>query len=478
LQYCRKLQHIRLNNNEIQSIDSLQNLQELINFSISNNQISDLSALRYLTKIEYLEVSNNQVSEIDFLDNFKKLKNLDISNNRITRISSIKECEALQFLNIAENKIEDIDFLSGGTLLSRLNISKNPIRSVEVLSTLTSLENLTAAYVDFQVSASFQFQSQLKTLILNHCNLKNVDFLSNQKQIEQLKLSNNQISNIDGLENFKQLKSLNLQNNQIIEVIPYQFVKLVAIDLRGNQFRNQLFGDFSRYYTHYTHIFEAIKSVEKASIQDLRQIIATDYLQKNEIETALAIHYFDVSSYHSTISRKLLDVRIYLLKDLSKRNSPFVFNLQQKLLKTLEMHFASTQEERKLKADYLDKILNIEAYKISKPTINSNEFTYFFQYQAKNYPIEFHATLEELLVKEKALFSNAIIPPKNQRKLYERKTTSSDDSSGFAGCIVWLVLMILLGVLMFAGLIPIEVLKAMVFVMGIIKVIVHFASKR
>ena len=483
LQYCPKLQQIYLNNNQIQSIDSLQSLYELTHLSVSNNQISALSALRYLNKIEFLELRNNQISDIDFLDNFKALRNLDVTNNRITQISSIKECHQLTFLRIAENQIENIDFLEANQSLLRLNISKNPIRSVEVLSTLKSVENLFASHINFQISDDFQFQSQLSKLVLSHCQLKKVDFLLNQKKLQQVNLSNNQIENIDGFERLKALQSLNLQNNTITEAIPYQFLKLAAIDLRGNKFGNQLFGNFSPYYksstVHYTDIFQEIAADEKAEIRDLRQLIADNLLAKGEKEAALAAYYFDAAEIYPNTKRNLLDVRIYLLKHLANQNSPFVFTLQERLNQTLRLHFASTDAERELKAYYADLIENIADRNIEKPSMHADFYAYFFYERTLAHEADFAPIVERLFKEEDILVRDILIQsqPKPRTKRYERKT-SANDSNEFAGCIVWLALMILLGILMFAGLIPMEVLRAMVFVMAIVKLIFYLSEKR
>jgi Leucine-rich repeat (LRR) protein len=452
LQYARKLQTLYVSNNRIKSIRILQGLYGLTTISIPNNQIQDLSPIRYLNKIISLDIANNQISVIDFLDDFRELSRLNLANNQIIKISSIRSYSKLVYLNIADNLIENINFLSNNESLKELHISNNPINSVEVLSSLKALQTLFASHLNFQISADFRFQSKLINLDLSHCKLSSVDFLLNQEQIIVL----------------------NLSNNQIVTAIPYQFLKLTTIDLSGNEFGNKKFGKVSN---NYKITSQETETTEKGTIQELQQIIADYFLEKGKIETALAIHYFDNSGYHSTISRQLLDVRIYLLKQLSKRNSPFVFNLQQKLLETLRTYFASTKEEEKLRADYLDIILNIEDNNVEKPTIKATNFKYFFHHRPTAYQAKFATTLEQLLAEEKKLLSDVIIKSE-KRKRYERKTTSSDSSTEFAGCFVYILIVIVFTVMLFEGMISAEAVKVLAFIIGILKVIYFLFLRR
>ena len=183
-------------------------------------------------------------------------------------------------------------------------------------------------------------------------------------------------------------------------------------------------------------------------------------MEKEEYEAALAAYYFDASGYHSTIRRELLDIRLYLLKHLVNRNSPFVFNIQQKMLQTLKMQFASTDSERKLKAEYLDKIRNIEEVIIKTEKINQNQFYYFFQHQKQNYPTEFHAILEKLLAAEKELLKGIIIKTEiGKSRRYEARDSKDDSTLEVVGCVILIVLLIGLFAAIMTNLISDEAMK-------------------
>lgn len=384
LLHCQKLQSISLDNNQIRSINVLQHLHELHTISISNNQLSDLNPLRYLNKITSLSAYDNQISNVDFLENLTNIKHLNLRNNQIA----------------------NIDYLKNYTQLSTLDISNNPIQSIDCLQHLTNLTSLYASNLNLTIKDDFELKSMLIKADFSHCNLRNVAFLTNQKKLRELDLSYNQISDIDGFKGFHDLLTFKLRANNIHKAIDIaQFLRLRFLDLRDNLFANAVF---------------------KFPSPKLQELVANDFLQKGNREAALAYYYFDKYNTRQHI-RSQFDIQLYLLKRLSERDSPFVYHLQLKLLKTLNAQPAYTEQARQLSAKRQNIILNIKDRPVEKPT-TTERLPYYFA-NPSGFHDMFLPTMKKLFDEERELLKGVFVPPKPKKpKYYQRKTESKNDT--------------------------------------------------
>ena len=126
-----KLENLNISNGSITSIDTLKNLTMLKGINLDGNKILDLSPLNNKQKLEVLSLSdcninNNQLKSINSLNN---LKEIDISNNNITSIESLNNSKNIVYLDVSENEIKDISSLSQFNKLEDLDISNNPIEN-------------------------------------------------------------------------------------------------------------------------------------------------------------------------------------------------------------------------------------------------------------------------------------------------------------------------------------------------------------
>ena len=470
LLHCQKLQSIHADNNQIRSVSVLQNLYDLTTISLSNNQLSNLNDLRYLNKITSLTVNDNQISSIDFLEQLTNITRLFLHNNRISDIDYLKNCPQLRTLNISNNSVGGIAILTGLQDLKELYISNNPIRSIEALQDLPALHTLNASHLGLFINDNFQLKSQLVEADFSHCNLHNIDFLSNQKKLQQLNLSHNQISDINQLKGFNDLLNLKLQSNHIHEVIDIkQFVRLQLIDLRGNSFGNKIFNStIAPQHSTADNSEEILPAAEAVSMIYLQKLVATAFLQKGDREAALAYYYFDKYSQRQFV-RSQFDVRLYLLKQLSKRDSPFVYHLQLKLLKTLDNQFAYTQEELKSKANYLDIILNIKSRFVEKPKTTERLPYYFSNFNG--FEDMFLPTLQQLFAEEQEIMKGVFVNPRpNKPKYYQRKTKSDNDTA--------LIVVVTIAIVVLVGISAAAVgTGSVVFIMAIIKLLFYFINK-
>ncbi len=117
-------------------------LEKVEKLNLSNNKISDLSALAKLTRLTDLHLGFNQISDLSALNELKQLKNLTLYSNQISDVSALKELTHLTGLNLSENKINDVNPLGELKRLTTLNLGFNRISDVSILVELHQLTRL------------------------------------------------------------------------------------------------------------------------------------------------------------------------------------------------------------------------------------------------------------------------------------------------------------------------------------------------
>lgn len=174
IKYCKNLEKLKLNENEISDITELKDLVNLKYIEIQRNRIVDLKPLANLKNLEFLKLYNNLIEDISPLKGLTNLTGLDLhynvtvkgdENNKIiskgiTDISALKDLTKLEFLDISANRIENIEVIKNFKNLKNLDFSGNRV------SDYTGLGNLIA---DLKLKqdeglASIGFSSQKVTI--------------------------------------------------------------------------------------------------------------------------------------------------------------------------------------------------------------------------------------------------------------------------------------------------------------------------
>ncbi|MCM1328998.1 MAG: serine/threonine protein kinase, partial [Ruminococcus sp.] len=132
----------KLTDSDIVNLKYMTNISELI---ISDNNITDLSAISGLTNLKKLTFHNNDVSDISFAKNLKNLTVFGAENNGIEDISALAGLKNLEELWIQNNGITDISALSGHTKLKWVSVADNLITDLTPLANC-DLVRLDASY--------------------------------------------------------------------------------------------------------------------------------------------------------------------------------------------------------------------------------------------------------------------------------------------------------------------------------------------
>ena len=180
------LKRISISDSPVKNINTLKNAVLLSEISLSNTQVTNLSALQD-KKLETVHMTGTPVSKISPVIN-KKLKNLYITGTLVDDFEVIKNAPNLEVLFANDCGISKISVLSG-LPLKELDLSDN-----EQISSIEPLKGL-----------------KLLHLNLNKTSVTDISILHNQP-IKDLSLQGTAISSLDVIPSLKKLKSLNIKD--------------------------------------------------------------------------------------------------------------------------------------------------------------------------------------------------------------------------------------------------------------------------
>lgn len=174
------------------------NLEDAVRREI--NKPNDLLRQEDLGKIRYLNCYGGGIANLDGLENLASLNNLIVVENSVVDISPIASLKNLQILILSFNKIANIESLANLPEIDFLFLAGNPLSETS-WTVLSGMTNLT-------------------TLGLEECRIRDINFLTNLKRIENLYLNGNQITDISPLREMFNLVNLSLPNNMIKDISP------------------------------------------------------------------------------------------------------------------------------------------------------------------------------------------------------------------------------------------------------------------
>ncbi|HAA0649776.1 internalin [Listeria monocytogenes] len=204
VEYLQNLWEFDISGQSVSNISPLEGLSNLETVYISENNINDLSPLSKSPKIKVLDASNNNINDISTLSSLPNLNAVRLNNNSISDISVLRDFPANQFVFIylADNKIKDISPLEGKSF-QQLTLNNNEISDISPLSkmTLYSEDSLTD---NFYIDISNNHISDISSL--KNADLGKLDyfFAEDQSIINQPKAFStnftleNKVKNING----------------------------------------------------------------------------------------------------------------------------------------------------------------------------------------------------------------------------------------------------------------------------------------
>ncbi len=131
--------------------DEIDAKREITAFKLNNTGVKSVKGLEFFPQFESVDLSDNQISDVSALAECYTLKTLKLANNKLLSIDAAANMPLLEVLDISGNQIPDLSVLRSAAKLSELNLSgntafvKNGCGFLEELKNLAKL-NLTGCF--------------------------------------------------------------------------------------------------------------------------------------------------------------------------------------------------------------------------------------------------------------------------------------------------------------------------------------------
>lgn len=131
--------------------DEIGAKSEITSFTLNNTGVKSVKGLEFFPQFESVDLSDNQISDVSALAECYTLKTLKLANNKLLSIDAAANMPLLEVLDVSGNQIPDLSVLRSAAKLSELNLSgntafvKNGCGFLEELKNLAKL-NLTGCF--------------------------------------------------------------------------------------------------------------------------------------------------------------------------------------------------------------------------------------------------------------------------------------------------------------------------------------------
>ena len=175
-----------------------------------------VSNWKIISEIFNLNLENKNIVDLAWIENIFNLVEISLSKNNITNsivLTPLTKISTLTSLDLEGNKMKEINILSKLTKLNCLILWNNEITNLKPLENLTNLEKLFLNDNQIEDISPLSKLIKLKELSLFNNKIKDITPLKNLTKISELDLANNQIKDISWLSNWNNLLILDLSNN-------------------------------------------------------------------------------------------------------------------------------------------------------------------------------------------------------------------------------------------------------------------------
>ncbi|CAL6001136.1 leucine-rich_repeat-containing protein [Hexamita inflata] len=239
LQFIEKLniKFLSIYNNHIKFNIESKSLYSLI---IQNSYVRTLKFISQLTQLWILELNNVQLKQIRPLSNLHNLRNLSLSGNKLLNIDGIQQMTNLLVLNLSEVQTDVKNFsllpIKQLSRLIQLNLYSCSVKTTNFLPNNLKLLNISCnSKVDIQSIKDHN----LHQLIVDHCQLADIEVICLQKNLVELNLKRNLGIDISFLKNLQKLFKLNLCDCNLTEIeILGELSELRELELSDNKIEN------------------------------------------------------------------------------------------------------------------------------------------------------------------------------------------------------------------------------------------------
>lgn len=272
--------------------------RQLKELSLNNTGLKDLSSLDvYAATLKNLSVSENQVSSLEGVQNLINLINLDLSNNPITHLSALNSTAFNQLHGLHLSNLRLLDDTAIQDLAGLL--TNNP-----------ALERLALNGMDLtDLPASVSFSS-LKEARLDNTRLTNLDRLTNNTVLEVLSVQDNHLRSMPAFTQWPELRELDVSGNFLSGTLDLSGLNQLTVLKLGNTLIDS-FSGFSQsnnlkildiHDTRFTDmsVFNQLNSLQefRATGLEVNGESVLNVMRQNPDLVAIDLHGYDLSDVH------------------------------------------------------------------------------------------------------------------------------------------------------------------------------------
>lgn len=216
----QQLINLGLDSGPIDGLVTTANIDTVINLTVFNDNISDLSGIEDFTAITFLNCRDNLLTSLDVTQNLV-LSVLWCDKNQLASLD-VTQNIALSVLLCDKNQLPNLD-VTQNIALAQINCSSNLLTSLDVTQNL-SLQMLICGFnnitsIDLSQNTVLTFLQMQLTLI------SSLD-LTNNTLLEILDISNNNLT------------SLNLTQNTVLEWLDLYLNQLTCVNIKNGNISN------------------------------------------------------------------------------------------------------------------------------------------------------------------------------------------------------------------------------------------------
>ena len=229
----RMLKTIDISDCPIESIECLaKSYAPMHRINLRNTKITSLKGLERSTrKLFWFSVADSPVNDISVFNvGFEQLAELDLSRTKITDFRPLMNVQSMHKLNLTGTQFDDLSILSDRFYFDLLNISETKVTDLTPISKIKITE-LIASNTRIQDIPKFP---RSIGLALDGTAIKNLDFVNNSNGIAWLDIANTNISDLTPLAGKEGFAELDISQTKVTDISPLLECKdLVRLTIEG-----------------------------------------------------------------------------------------------------------------------------------------------------------------------------------------------------------------------------------------------------